>query len=373
MMNLSANFIARLDSLTRTPLVFGAGHPDRDREVKAILAARMQHNPQGRKDQAELRKDSRRRDGIDSIWFARELESIDRTVYQADMVPTVSDQVIPMDTSIPDWAMAHRWREFTMHGVPELISSISNQVPMVEVAGAEFLVGINMWGLGWGYSMRDIETAARTGFPLDNTYGIITREALSQKRDEVLMLGDATTGAVGFLKFGSVPLVTAVAKTGGGTAWSVTATGLEIVQDLLKLADSVTAAYGVGNGVRVNILLPPANYRRLDQPMTGLGAGGATDKTIMAYIRANYASRINLIIESPRNTAAGVGGATRAMAMPAWASPEIAKTYVFGISPIPFRVYPGQWHGLTYKQIAVMACGGCGVRKPGYLAYMDAI
>jgi hypothetical protein len=371
MMNLSRNFIARLDSMLQHPLSFGGGDPQRNAEVKAIIAARMQHSPQFRRDSVELQR-AARRDGVDSVWFARELESLDRTIYQADLVPTVSEQVIPLDTSIPDWSTMHRWREFTMAGVPELVSSMSNQVPMVEVSGAEFLVGINMWALGWGYSMRDIETAARTGFPLDATYGLITREAMRIKMDEILMLGDATTGAVGFLKLQGVPLVTAVAKTGGGTAWSASATGMEIVQDLLKLADSVRLAYGIGNGIRVNIQMSPVNRNRLDLPMTGLGVGGATDKTIMAYIRQNHSDKIANIIESPRCAAAGVGGVSRMMATPAWASNDIAKTYVFGIAPVPFRVYPGQWHGLTYKQIAVMSCGGCGVRKPTYLAYMDA-
>lgn len=311
-----------------------------------------------------------REDAAESLWFIRELENLDKKLYRMPMIPMVGRQVVPVDRSIPEWADIHRWRELSEYGEPSLITSYSNAVPLVQTSAAEYFKELRAYALGWAWSMKDIDTSARTNVPLSSMLPELARNSMERKIDRVLLLGDTATGAVGFLKMPGVPVLTPSTKTGGGTAWSAAATGLEIVSDIRAGADSIRLAMG-GGDIKVNVQLDITSKNRLDAEMTGLtGSGG---KTIKQYIMDNLGDKISKIIESPRCATAGVGNVKRAMFSPDFRSEQEALTWVFGLLNQEFKVWPGQWQDLQYKQIATAQCGGVGCRNPQYFAYMDNI
>lgn len=366
MKTLSRNHQARLRTLALQPL------PPLDDRTVATLEAWCRKDAILRKDTALIKALGGvvRADAADTVWFARELENVDTRIYMAQLIPMVGRLVVPIDRSIPSWATSHRWREFTRFGEAELIASYANQVPMVQVSGAEFIKDIKSYAIAWGWSWKDIETAARTGRPLDIMLATVARQAMERTIDRVLLLGDSRTGAVGYLKMADVPIITATTKTGGGVLWTPAALGTEIVNDILLGCDSIADAMGTGEGLKVNVLMSGKARRRLDRPMTGL-VGDAGGKTIYQYLMSNYGDKIERIIESPRNRTAGVGGVSRIMFAPAWRSGEEALTYVFGLLPEEFKTQPGQWADLWWKQVGTASCGGVGNRFPAFFAYMD--
>jgi hypothetical protein len=335
-----------------------------------MIALRADRDDDLRLDRAEYRADA-----VPALWFARALENVDKTVYTQEMIPLVGRQVVPIDRTIPEWARNHRWQELTRFGEPIVVDAQTMaSIPLVSVSNAEVTAKIDTYAIGWGWSADDIEAAARQNWPLSTMYAELAREVMERRIDQTLLVGDANTGAVGFLKMSGVPILVPSTKTGGGTAWSAAALGSEIVADILAGCNSVNAAQGVERKCIVQMSL--AKAQRLDSPMTGSGMT-VTDSgsTIRAYLMKNYGHRIEQIVTSPRCATAGAAGVQRIMYSPAFSSENEARRHVFGIVNRETSPMPGEWinNGLFYKQIALAKCGGVGVRTPSYFAYQDGV
>jgi len=362
---IAINHAMRLDYLYGNPIQFLT------LDALDLIAARAQRDGELRQDVAEY---ARRGDALSALWFARELENIDRRLHTQPRIPLVGLQIVPIDRTIPEWARTHRWQETSEYGEPVVVSEqTSASIPIVSMTRQEVTTTIDTYAIAWAWSQSDIETAARMGLPLSERLPMLARRVMDRRIDQTLLIGDTNTGALGILKQPGVPIVAATTKTGGGVAWSAAALGTEIIADLMALANAVNLAQGVSRG-KVVIVLDLQHDLILDRPMTGTGMT-VTDNgsTIRSYIAKNYGDRIATILGSPRNTTAGAGGVHRIMAMPAFASEEEATEVVFGLLNKQFTPYPGTWQdgGLLFKQIAVAKCGGCAVRNPEFLAYMD--
>lgn len=354
----------RLDYLRSNPLFLSE-------EALELVALRARRDDELRQDVAEYQQ---RGDAVAALWFARELENIDRRLHVQQRIPLVGMQIVPIDRTIPEWARTHRWQELSEFAEPVVVNAqTSASIPVVSISKQEVVTTIDTYGIGWSWTSDEIETAARMGTPLTSLLPQLARNAMDRRIDQTLMIGDPATRAVGILKQVGVPVVAPTTKTGGGVAWSAAALGTEIAQDVINLANAVNLAQGRATG-KVVVVLDLTHHTILDRQMTGTGMT-VTDggNTIRAWLLRNHADKIGAIIGSPRNATAGVGGVHRIMALPQFASEEEATETVFGLLNKPFTPYPGVWTdgGLTFKQIAVAKCGGCAVRNPEFLAYMD--
>ena len=353
----------RIDLLRQAPPVFLS-----DRAEHSILLT-VERDPQLRLDVEHYRDDA-----VTALWFARAIEYAEQTVYKQPRLPLIGRQVVPVQAGIPEWARSYRWREMAEFGQAIVVDEQTTaSIPMVSVGMTEAYRVIKMYGVAWGWSAEDIEEAARQGTPLSTELMALARNVMDQQIDKTLLLGDSNTGAVGFLKLAEVALETPTTKTGGGTAWSATATGLEIVEDLKRGAHAAQLAEGT-TGRQFHVLMDQAHAQILDRQMTGAGMT-VTDSgmTIRRYLMQNYGHLIASIVVCHRCTTAGVGGVHRIMWVPAFSSEAEATQYVFGLLNRPFTPYPGVWtdFNLAFKQAGVAKCGGVGVRNGSILRYMD--
>jgi major capsid protein len=178
-----------------------------------------------------------------SLVFPQELTYLNRRAVERYR-PLKWRGILPVE-SAPDWAEViedRRERSFVeeptnttdkgpTEGLPEPAFSVTNGY-------------IKVYNFGYAYSFTDdeIAKAAHLGIPLQQKKVDAVTLGAEQFLETVASAGHAATGMLGLNTLTDTTAVTAVTKTGGGTAWSATATSAEIVADLHALADGVTTA-----------------------------------------------------------------------------------------------------------------------------------
>src|SRR5574342_632700 len=80
---------------------------------------------------------SPRLDAAESVFFKRQLEAIDRELYQVQYPIMKARQLIPTQQGIPDWARTYTWRMFDKVGKAKFIGNNPKDLPRVSVLGGE--------------------------------------------------------------------------------------------------------------------------------------------------------------------------------------------------------------------------------------------
>jgi hypothetical protein len=235
----------------------------------------------GRFDADDVRLDNAQR-----VFFAKELEHIDTTVYGMLMPELVMRELVPTIPGIPEHKNAYTYRTSTEVGEAELGGSAGDDVPMVEVSRAEFSQAIETYKLGYYYDDDEIITARNEGVPLDVDRAMACRRGLERKVDRVLALGDSKVGSVGLLNVSGVSTYTLLDKKKGGKGWGTVgepnATGKEAAADVMGLVNSIVDDSKQAIQ-RVVVAMPSAKRTFLAETPYQQGS----DTTILKYIQAN--------------------------------------------------------------------------------------
>lgn len=241
------------------------------------------------------RLDDDRLDAGESVFFLRQLESIDQEVYTKLYPAFMARQLIPPETGIPDWANVRTYRQYDRQGVAQLISDMSDDLPLVDLTGAEFTSLIKKIGDGYRYSIDELKAAQATGMPLDAERAVVAREEAERAVDQILAKGTmplangtnlTVPGVLGLTNQTGTTAFTAGTKALGGTTWGTlaapNATGDEVAADLMGVCNNLfETTKQIWSKFR--ILLNPAQFDYASQKRLG----SVSDTTALAFARGN--------------------------------------------------------------------------------------
>ena len=210
-----------------------------------------------------IKMDSGAKERVDAIatnatvFFARELESIDAVLYEIKKKELVSRKFIPVNSRISPGADSYVYRMFDKVGMAKIISDYADDLPRADVFGEEFTSRIKSLGSSFGYSTQEIRAASMANVPLETWKASAARRAIHEQEEEIAWRGNADSGLPGFLTNENIPVV--AAPTGAsGIPWS-DKTPDEIIADFTLLKTTVT----VGSKKRFaidTVLLPIEQY-----------------------------------------------------------------------------------------------------------------
>ncbi len=303
-----------------------------------------------------------RADASESVWFQRELETIDPRAYEFKFPTLKSTQIIPLQPNVPEWALVYSWRMFEGVGQAEFISNMADDLPMADAKGTESSKVIKPIGKAYGWNWFELNAAAATGRPLDQLRIKAARKGVEQKIDTVMATGDSAHNLDGLLNLTGIPTFTLLNKAAGGTRWikadgSPNATAKEVAADLKRMAGARVAATDEMFS-EFTIVLPIDEYEYATEQTVG-------ETSMTALQLALQSPHINRIVPWAKCTGAGSGVADRICLFPE--DPEV----VAGILPMPFRQLPGQWKNLKFTVPCVATVGGVVVRYTIAMAYAD--
>lgn len=294
--------------------------------------------------------------------------NIERTVYQRKYPSFDYASLIPVITEGSEWARGTLFRSSDAAGKAEFLSGKGFDMPYADVTRDQFLKGFELAGIGYEWSLEELQVAALEGRQLGSEKGEAARAIAEQFLWQTAMTGQTEKGWTGLVNDPTVPATTAAATgTGSTTTWS-TKTPEQILVDINSAIEGiVTSTQEVE--MADTLLLPFARFNAIGtRPI-----GNAADKTIANFLRENNTYTLEtgrpLTIRTLRalNTA-GTGGTARMVAYRR--DPEVIRFHL----PMPHRFLPPfQKSSMTWEVAGILRTGGTEIRLPKAISYIDGI
>lgn len=294
--------------------------------------------------------------------------NIESTVYKRRYPSFDYASLIPVVTEGSEWARGTLFRSSDAAGKAEFLSGKGFDMPYADVTRDQFMKGFELAGIGYEWSLEELQVAALEGRQLGPEKGEAARAIAEQFLWTTAMVGQAEKGWTGAINDPLVPATTAAATgTGSTSTWS-TKTAEQILIDINSALEGIvtsTQEVEMAN----TILLPFSRWNVLaTKPI-----GDNSDKTIGAFLRENntYTAETGqpLTIRSLRalNTA-GSGGTARMVAYRR--DPEVLRFHL----PMPHRFLPPfQKSSMTWEVAGILRTGGTEIRLPKAVSYIDGI
>jgi hypothetical protein len=222
-------------------------------------------------------------DAAENVFFQRQLEEIDaraRDVKYAKLKGRMSVPTQPLGAATETYT----YRQFDKRAKPAPMQDMSDDLPLVNVTGAEFSFALRSFGLAFSYSRDEIAAAAKGGVPLDTMRATACREGLAQYIDSVCATGDTTFGLKGLLNLANTHVYSTPAGAAGSKAWTGTnkKTPDEVIADLNGMKRQVIVdTKEVESPTR--LILPTS----LHEYIANTPRSSTSDKTILKFWQEN--------------------------------------------------------------------------------------
>ena len=240
----------------------------------------------------------------------------------------------------------------------------SRDIPLVETYHAQHEREVHEGGVGYDYSLYELQVAANLGMPLNADKAQAARRAYEQFIDRLALNGDAAIGWKGLFNDDNV---TAAAATNGaaGTATWATKTPEEIMEDVnsaLNMIQEETLQVELAN----TVILPVKQYNLI-------ATTWRRDRTILRHLMDGnvYTAETGapLMIRSARGLeTAGASNSARMVVYDR--NIDVLKLHIS--MPLRFSE-PYQDGPRTFVVPGTYRTGGLEIRRPGAVRYVDGI
>lgn len=302
-----------------------------------------------------------RLDAAQTVFFTRQLEEIDATMYDVKYADLEAFQLVPVKSDMHPGTDSYTYRMYDAKGVATMTSNYAGSSPRADVSGQEFTSRVRGIRNSYGYNVQEIRAAAKENFPLDSARAIAARRVMNEKVNRTALLGDAEHQIVGLFNQPNAQTYTIPANGTGASKKFADKTTEQVLDDLFGFVDQIpTVTNEIEKPTRV--LMPYPVIRALGRRLVGAAAPGVSILKFFQEQRPGIEVRGALFLNS-----AGAGGVGRMMAYDP--KPENMQLLV----PIAFESFPPQQNGLEFVIENHARMGGVVVRFPMSMIYADGI
>lgn len=293
-------------------------------------------------------------------FYISQLTNLEAKVYETLYPDIIFDQLVPVDTSDPEWIDNVAYMSFNAVTMAKFIAANGRDLPQSDIDASISYIPVGYAGNSYGYSIEELRKAAAMRIPLDATKARITYRGARQFSQQIAFFGDANRNMYGLFNHPNVPLDNSTLN------WN-TATGAEMVAALNSLLIKVWNQSNTRH-VANTLLLPTTIWSIISSKRMDVG----TDTTVLEFFRRNNNSTgvtgqpLEIRAVLWLNTA-GAGGAPRMMAY------EKNQDNLTMRMPIPWRSLPPQATALRLEVPCEMKLSGVEFRYPLSAAYRDLI
>ncbi|MHC2797180.1 hypothetical protein ACVINZ_006192 [Mesorhizobium jarvisii] len=302
-------------------------------------------------------------------FLIRQASLIEPTVYAIRYQDIQYANLIPVDTSAPEWIQSVTYFSMDSVGQAQWFNGNAHDIPKVELTREKFETTVSMAAIGYGYNLEELGTAQLLGMNLSNDKASSARRVAEEKIDQVAFIGDTGKGFSGLVNASTPTATTAPADGTGSATTFVSKTPDQILRDINgQLTGIFTGTLGAE--IADTLLLPYSvlldlSTRRID---------AVNQTTILEWIeRNNIYTRTTGQPLTIRGVfgyldTAGAGGTKRMVAYRR--SPEVLKMHM----PMPFRFLPAWQTGpIKFDVPGIFRLGGVDIRRPKAVRYLDGI
>ncbi|MCV3804741.1 DUF2184 domain-containing protein [Pseudomonas aeruginosa] len=271
-------------------------------------------------------------------------------------------QLIPVDTSAPEWIKTVTYYSSDKVGKADWINGNADDIPLASTERSKFETNVHMAGIGYGYGLEEISQAQMLGLNLSSDDAAAARRAYEEMVDRVALLGDSSKGFSGLFAYPGVTAGTAV--TGNWAA----ATADQILADV-NTALTIQAQGTLFTSFSNSLLMPYSKFLLIaTRKVNDQGL-----ESILTYLQKNnvYTATTGqpLMIRGLNGLdTAGAGGTARMISYRR--DPSVLKMHI----PMPHRFLPTYQAGpLRWEIPGIFRLGGVDIRRPAEVRYTDGI
>jgi hypothetical protein len=313
-----------------------------------------------------------REDAASSIVFARGLEYIFKTVQEIEFPELRANDFIPVNTEVPAGSLSFTYSMYERTGTAKVIHGMATDMPLVSVKGKQFPAPVVTVGVAYGFTIQDVDRAARLEVPLESMLATAARWAIEYLQEVVAAVGLPNEGVVGMT---NAPGVTGTTQLSTGT-WlhqinaiaaatsAAPASAVAATQGLIMDVNAMKARVRnqtLGMHTINTILLPLDLFSILESIPR---SPAFTDDTLLDYLEKITHCEVDFW--NQLNTASTTNHG-RVMAYDK--TPDV----LCQILPRPFTQVAPQARGLGWVVPCFSELGGVMVRRPLAMTFMDGL
>lgn len=293
-------------------------------------------------------------------FYISQFAQLESKIYEAKYTNINYAELIPVDTSYPEWADSWDYNSYDAVTIGKFVGSSADDLPKVNLKANKSSVPIGYAGNAFDYSLDELRKSQQLRMPIDSTKGRMAFRGSQEHTQRVAYFGDASRNMGGLFNNANLALDNST------TNWT-TATGQEIVADL--------------NGVGVKVWTDSANVHipntwvidstRFAQ-ISSRRMDSGTDTTVLEFFLKNniytaLTGRTPRVVPRLQLVGAGVGGKDRMMAY------ELNDENLGMVNPIPWRALAPQMKGLNIETPCEYKISGVEFRFPFSGCYRDHV
>ena len=300
-------------------------------------------------------------DSNESVFFESELEHIKARSYDVVYPELMFDKVFPISSEVSSGAETITYRQYDHVGHAKLIHSYANDLPVVNVKGAEFTRKVYSQGISFGYSLQDIRASQYAGKALDQRLANAARKQMMSLTNDLAFYGDDSVSMPPFINNPNVNAYVVPQNAGStGTEWDKK-TPDEIIADINGAA---TMPRLVTKGVErvTHMLLPDEQYGHI----ASTPRSSTSDTTILDFVLKTNPWITSIM---PCYELAGAGAAGKDCFIMYNKSADKLTLEI----PLQYEMLPVQEKGLYYEVPAHSRIAGVIIYYPKSIVQADGI
>jgi len=303
---------------------------------------------------------NQRNDAPESLFFARDLEHQETTVYAQEYPALRFREIFPVDNSGGEFITSIAYKMFDRSGIAKVLSDYATDWPVVNLSATETRVPVKSVGDSAKFSEDEIGAAQKNGMQLDSLSTGEMRRGYEERCDKIADRGDPT-GLMGWNSNPYIPVVAPTTSSGAGDDTWPNKTPDEILADL-RLMYTTIVQNTLGTHRPTALLISAERALFLRQSRLS-----STNATLLSFIEAAFPGL--QVIEWQRMATGSAAGAQRCSMLER--TPEIVQFK----EPMPFKLYPLEKipGTLVYQYIGRGKVGGLVMRRPLAACHMDGI
>lgn len=232
----------------------------------------------------------------DAMLTNRDLEAIDKVVYEAKEEELKARTLVNLKTDIHPGAETYSYDKLTRRGAAKIFAHGADDVPLVDADLDRATVKIYSIVAGFRVTVQEKRAAQMAGKPIETTKAETARKAVAIKENSIFFQGDDAYGIEGILNATGIQTYALPNGAGGKTTWA-DKTPMEIVADIRNARAKVNKIEGMNADT---LVLTPDAYEELSRPISDYNTN-----TIMSYLEEQKWFR--RIIQDKALVGAGTG------------------------------------------------------------------
>lgn len=283
-------------------------------------------------------------DASELIFFQRELESVKKKAYDKKYPQLKARSLLSPDFTSHPGSKTITYTSFSNFGIAKFIANYAKDLPRAGIKGQEFTSNVREIGVSYGWTWKDVKSAAKVGLNLVDREAMAAKRAFLQLENTTAWSGNAENNILGFFSNANLPTAAATADGSGSSPLWINKTPDQIIRDV---GACIMAVGQNTNGVEdPNTFLFPHN--RLPSLTARIPD---TSMTVLEFLKKTYPQITVWDYLVELNTA---GTGATAMMVAYNRDPEYLTLEI----PQDFLQLPVQEEGLEYKVPCVGSSGG---------------